>query len=131
MANRRYNQAGALAGAGGIGWTTNAIKVAALASGYTFDITHQFVTALGANIVARSSNLSSKTNTAGVLNSAMAVFAAMTGVRVLYLAVFIDTGSDATSSLLYYIDTATNLPFTPNGIDIDVQWDPTTGVFQV
>ncbi len=131
MANSRYNQAGALAGAGGVGWTTNNIKVAALSSGYTFDPTHQFVTALGANIVARSANLGSKTNTAGVLTSAMAVFAAMTGAPVLFLAIFIDTGTDSTSSLLYYVDTATNLPFTPNGIDIDVQWDPTTGAFHV
>ena len=34
-----------------------------------------------------------------------------------------DTGTEATSPLIAYIDTATGLPITPNGGDIIVTWD--------
>ena len=34
-----------------------------------------------------------------------------------------DTGVEATSALIAYIDTATGLPITPNGGDIIVNWD--------
>jgi hypothetical protein len=131
VANKLYPLARNSFANAGINWGSDTIKVAAIKSGYTFSNAHQFVTDLGANIVARSSALSSKTSVGGILNAAQGVFAALTGAQVLFLVVFKDTGTDATSPLLYYIDTATNMPFTPNGIDVDVQWDPTTGIFQV
>jgi hypothetical protein len=34
-----------------------------------------------------------------------------------------NTGSDATSRLLLFFDTATGLPVTPNGGNIAVTWD--------
>ena len=37
--------------------------------------------------------------------------------------IFKDTGNNATSPLIAYIDTATGLPITPNGGDIIVTWD--------
>jgi hypothetical protein len=131
MANRRYDKAGTLAGGTGVNWTTADIKLAALKSTYAFDKTHEFVTALGANIVARSANLTGKVNLAGILKGDSALFALLTGATVQYCAVFIDTGVDATSSLLYYIDTAINLPTIPNGLDVTVQPDPSTGYLQV
>lgn len=111
----------------GVGWATNDIKVAVLLGAYTFDKTHQFVTDLGANIVGRSANLGTKTAVAGVLKSDPAFFAALAGSRYLYAVLFIDTGSDATSSLLGYYDTGTNIPNTPNGIDEFIAPDPVTG----
>ena len=38
-------------------------------------------------------------------------------------AVLVDTGTDSTSPLIAFIDTATGLPITPNGGDIIVTWD--------
>jgi hypothetical protein len=40
-----------------------------------------------------------------------------------YIVVFKDTGVDGTSPLIACIDTATGLPITPNGGDIQIQWD--------
>jgi hypothetical protein len=34
-----------------------------------------------------------------------------------------DTGTESTSLLIFYIDTATGLPCTPNGGNITVAWD--------
>lgn len=131
MANKAYPLGRAAFAEALVAWSGDNIKVALLSSGYTYSATHQFVTDLGANIVARSSNLGTKTSVGGILKSDPADFPALAGSRVLYAAIFKDTGTDATSRLLYYIDTATNLPFTPNGIDTTVQFDPATGDFQV
>jgi hypothetical protein len=131
MANRLYPLARQSFAEAQIDWTSDTIRIAALKSTYTYSATHQFVTDLGANIVARSADLSTKTDTSGVLNSDAALFALLTGLTVQYLAVFQWTGSDATSRLLYYIDTGINLPTIPNGLDVTVQPDPTTGWFQV
>lgn len=46
------------------------------------------------------------------------------------LVIYKDTGTEATSSLIAYIDTATGLPVTPNGGDITIQW-AAAGIFQI
>jgi hypothetical protein len=131
LANRLYPLARQSFAEAEIDWTSNDIKVAAVTSGYTYSAAHQFVSDLGANIVARSANIGGKTDASGVLKGDAALFALLTGSTVAYLVIFQDTGVDATSRLLYYIDTATNLPTIPNGIDVTIQPDPTTGYFQV
>lgn len=50
-------------------------------------------------------------------------FIAVTGASVESIVLYKDTGSAATSRLIVFIDTATNLPVTPNGGDITVTWD--------
>ena len=46
--------------------------------------------------------------------------------------IYVDTGTEATSPLIAYIDTATGLPITPNGGDIIVTWDNGTNkIFKV
>ena len=47
--------------------------------------------------------------------------AAMTSIEA--IVIYVDTGTEATSPLIAYIDTATGLPITPNGGDIIVTWD--------
>jgi hypothetical protein len=39
------------------------------------------------------------------------------------LVIYKDTGSSATSPLIAYIDTGTNLPASPNGGDITIQYN--------
>jgi hypothetical protein len=101
------------------------IKCMLVTSGYTVNLaTHQYVTDIGGgNIVARSGNFASKTSTAGVADAADITFTAVSGSAAAYIIIYKDTGSDATSPLMAYIDTATNLPVTPNGGDITIQWD--------
>lgn len=127
MANRTYPLAGHHFGEGDFVWASNNFKLIALKSTYTYSDTHEFVTDLGANIVGRSANLSSKSSTSGYLKSANALFTALTGSTVTSFALVKDTGSDATSLLIRFIDTANVIPSTPNGIDWEVQPDPTYG----
>ncbi len=131
MANKAYPLGRAAFAEALVAWSTDNIKVALLTNGYTYSAAHQFVTDLGANIVARSGNLGTKTSVGGVLKSGIATWPVLTGAQCFYAVIYKDTGTDATSRLLYYIDTATNLPGTPNGIDVTCQFDPTTGDFQV
>ena len=114
-----------------IDWDTDNIKVLLVktSSGYSVAIdTDQFVgngtTPIAtANQIARSGNLSGKTVTLGVANASGITFSAVSGAASGALVVFKDTGSDATSPLIAYIDTATGLPVTPNGGDINVAWN--------
>ena len=50
-------------------------------------------------------------------------FTDVTGASIEAIIIYSDTGTEATSPLIAYIDTATGLPITPNGGDIIVTWD--------
>lgn len=73
--------------------------------------------------VAVSSAFSSKTSTLGVADAADVTLSAVTGDVSEALVIYKHTGVESTSNLIAYIDSATNLPVTPNGGDISVQWD--------
>lgn len=111
---------------GSIDWDSNNIKVVLVDTGaYTVNLaTHQFLSdiASGARI-ATSSNLTTKTVTAGVADADDVTLTAVTGTSVEALVLYQDTGTPSTSRLIAYIDTATGLPVTPNGGDISIAWD--------
>jgi hypothetical protein len=74
--------------------------------------------------VATSAAFTSKTATAGVANAAPITFTAVAaGDPFQLLIIYYATGSDATSRLIAFIDSATGLPMTPNGGDVTVNWD--------
>lgn len=61
---------------------------------------------------------------AGVCDGEDVTFTSVPAGNVLeYLIIFRDSGADNTSELIAFIDTATGLPITPNGADINVSWD--------
>ena len=125
MANQWYPKAFNHIGAAQIDLTnagTN-IKFAAVSAGYTFSTTHEFVTDLGANIVGRSSNLTSKTLGsvgAAIFDAADTQFTALTGSVVTQLVMFYDTGTDATSVLLLQMNSTdvAGLSLTPTGANV-------------
>ena len=111
---------------GDIDWDANNIKVTLVdAADYTRDLaTHDFyndITAGGR--VATSSNLTTKTKTAGVADADDITFSTVTGDPSEYLIGWADTTVESTSRLIFCIDTATGLPVTPNGGNIVVAWD--------
>lgn len=109
---------------GSIDWDTDTIKLLLLSAGYTPNLaTDKFISDLGANIVARSPSLSGKTVAAGVADASDVALSAVTGSQVTRVALAKDTGTDATSRLIGLVDTATGLPVTPNGGDINVVFD--------
>lgn len=106
--------------------TAATVKVA-LVKGYTFSAAHKFLsdlTGAGGTVVGTAVALASKTYAAGVLDAADVVFSAVpTDSSTAALVIYNDTGTSTTSRLVAFVDTATGLPVTPNGGDIDVAWD--------
>lgn len=111
---------------GSIDWDTDVIKNA-LVRGYAFVAGHKFVSDIigaGGVFVQRSSAMASKTVAAGVADAADTTHTTVAaGAPITCVIIFKDTGVDATSRVIAFIDTATGLPVTPNGGDIVLQWD--------
>ena len=57
-------------------------------------------------------------------------FTAVAGASVESLVFFKDTGTPTTSDLICYFDTATGLPLTPNGGDVNLTFNA-SGIFKV
>lgn len=116
---------------GTINLESDTIKVAMVDTGtYTVDLAnHDFYNDVS-GVVGTPQTLGSKTFTNGVFDAADVTFTAVTGNSVEALVIYEDTGSSATSSLLVYIDSGTNLPVTPNGGDITIQWNA-SGIFSL
>jgi hypothetical protein len=110
---------------GEISWDAdNIVTVLVDLADYTANVaTDQFITSVPAGArVAVSGNLASKTTTNGAADAADVTFSSVTGDISEALVIYQNTGVEGTSRLIAYIDTATGLPVTPNGGDIQVQW---------
>lgn len=126
MANALYDLGRQAFLDGDIDWAANDIKVYLIdTADYTVNLaTDQFANVIaGAAKVATSGNLAGKTSTNGVADANDITFTSVTGDPCEALVIWQDTGNQATSRLIAYIDTATGLPVTPNGNNIDVIWD--------
>lgn len=104
---------------------TETIKVMAVTSGYVFSASHSSVNAVaGANRVHTSGALTNKTTVDGVFDADDVTFTAVAaGSAIAALVVYVEAGTSASSTLMLYLDSAAQLPVTPNGGDIIVQWD--------
>lgn len=120
--------------AGDIDWDANDIKVALIdATDYDPVVAtdEDLADVNGTNggsasaVEETSGNLASKTTTDGVADAAdlSPAFSSASGDVSEELLIYQDTGVDTTSLLIASIDTATGLPVTPNGGDIDITWD--------
>lgn len=87
---------------------------------YTYNAAHDAYDDLSGVVGTESGALGSKTFTSGVFDSADISFTAVTGNTAEAIVLFIDSGTPATDYLIAYIDSATGLPVTPNGGDINV-----------
>lgn len=118
MSNALYDAGRSAFLDGGIAWSSDNIKFVMVDTGaYTVDLANdQFLSDIpsGARI-ATSGNVTSKTSTAGVADGTVPSIGSVTGPTVEAIVAYKDTGSAATSPLIAYWDTATGLPFTPNG----------------
>ena len=130
MANALFDNARELFLTAGLDWTAGTIKACLVDTGfYTVNLSaHNYLgDGVSAAIVGgangRSANLASRTATDGAADAADVTFSTITGVSIEAIVLYRDTGVDATSELIAYIDTATGLPITPNGGDIIVTWD--------
>ena len=86
--------------------------------------THEFLSDVPAGArVAVSPALSGKTITNGIFDAADTTFSLVAGDPCEAVIIFQDTGDEATSRLIDYQSSALGLPITPNGADIDLDFD--------
>ncbi|MCU8693956.1 hypothetical protein OE265_20910 [Mycobacteroides abscessus] len=126
MANIMYDKAYEAFGNGQINWLADTIKVVLVDTGaYTLNAaTHEFLSDIPSGArVATSAALAGKTNVLGVLDAGDASWPAVAGPSGEAVVIFKDTGTAGTSRLIFYLDTASGLPVTPNGGDINIQWN--------
>lgn len=125
MANAFYAKGAEKILSGLIDFTTDTIKVALLKNTYPQDLTNdEFYAGISAYVVGTPQILGSKSVAGGAFDAADPTFAAVAaGDTVEALVIYKDTGTDATSPLLMYIDTVTGFPLATNGGDITPQWD--------
>jgi hypothetical protein len=109
---------------------SDTIKIALIDTGtYTYNSADEFWSSASSAIVGTAETLASKTITSGVFDAADVTFTSVSGVSAEALIIYKDTGSAATSPLIMYIDVAASgLPVTPNGNNIDVQFNA-SGIF--
>lgn len=121
MANALYPKAKEAFLNADIDMATDTITIALVDTGnYTYSSEHQFRDDVPDNAVISSTNLSNKTTTNGVFDADDATFTSVTGANCEALIIFQNTGTQANSRLIAYIDSATGLPILPNGGDITV-----------
>jgi hypothetical protein len=136
-----YNSGIGILADGTVSWATSPIRALVVDSGYTFDITEEFVSDVAGDEVTNATGtgyvrktLTGKTVTVDQVNDRV-VFDAS---DVTYTAVetnetwdavilFLDTGTDATSPLLCYVEIDA---LVTNGSDAIVQW-ASTGIFRI
>lgn len=135
MANTLYDYARQRFLEAQINWMSDTIKVILVDTGaYTPNTaSHQYLSDVsGSARIAGPVTLTSKATTGGAADAADCTFTAVSGVSIEAIVIYKDTGTESTSPLIAYIDTATGLPITPNGGDIIVTWDNGTNkIFKV
>ncbi len=113
-----------------INWMTDTVKVLLVStSAYTPQTAvHQYLADIPVSArIAGPVTLTAKATTGGAADAADCTFTSVSGATINAIVIYKDTGTEATSPLIAYIDTATGLPITPNGGDIIVTWDEITG----
>lgn len=118
-----------------LNWMTDTIKVILVDTGaYTPQTAvHQYLADIPISArIAGPVTLTSKTTTGGAADGSDVTFTSVTGASIESIIIYSDSGTESTSPLIAYIDTATGLPITPNGGDIIVTWDNGTNkIFKV
>ena len=126
MASALYDKARKAFADGDIDLLNDTIKCVLIdAADYTVDLAnHDFLDDVPSGaLVGTAQTLGSKTTTAGVFDAADVTFSSVSGDQCEAILIYKDTGTEGTSPLIAYIDSATGLPVTPNGGDIQIQWD--------
>ena len=111
---------------GQFNWLTMTVKAILVDSSY-YSVnlnTHEYLADIPvAARIATSAAFTNKTAVDGAADAGDITFTAISGASLEYIVLYSDTGTESTSPLIAFIDTATGLPLTPNGGNIIIQWD--------
>lgn len=117
---------------GNIDWVVDDIRCILIdTADYTVDLAlHQDLADIpgAARVATMGASLANKStpDNDGACDADNVTFTSVTGDESEALVIYKHTGTEATSTLIAYIDSATGLPVTPNGGDIVIQWQATT-----
>lgn len=135
MANTLFDKARQRYLEGQFNWLSDTVKCYLVSTtAYTVNAsTHEFISDISSSArIAGPVTLTAKTTTNGAADAADCTFPAVSGGAIGAIVIYVDSGSEATSPLIAYLDTATGLPITPNGGDIIITWDNGTNrIFKV
>ena len=135
MANTLFSNARQMFLEAQINWLTDTIKCILVDAGsYTVQVdTHKVLSDISSSArIAGPVTLTAKTTVGGAADAADCTFTSVSGASIEAIVIYKDTGTESTSPLIAWIDTATGLPITPNGGDIIVTWDNGTNrIFRV
>lgn len=125
MANALYALGKEKILSGAIDLITDTIKVMLVKNTYPQNLTtDEFISTVSPYRLNTDQTLASKSIALGVVDAGDATFTAVTaGDTSEGVVIYKDTGVEATSPILAYIDTITGFPLATNGGDITVQWD--------
>jgi len=126
MANFMYPNAKRLMLTGALDWTSDPIVAVLLTSaGYTPSVNHTCLLDVPAAArVAASNVLTGKTVVANVVDADDYLYTSLSGPTVGAILLAVNSGSEATSWLLCYLDSnLAGLPLTPDGGDMQLVWD--------
>lgn len=124
-----FKQQLGLATIGALNAAGTVIKATLVDTGaYTFNAAHTVIGDIPAGARIATGTLANKTWTGAVFDADDLTYTAVpagtgTGTAAEALVLWVDTGTPATSFLIAYFDTATGLPVTPNGGNIQIIWD--------
>lgn len=126
MANALYPKAKEAALGSGMNLSAGTVKAYLIDTGaYTYSAAHQYLSDVpGGARIGTAQTLASKTLTNGVFDAADVTYSGLTSAPTIEaIVIAVDTGTDATSPLIAYIDTATGLPISAGATGGTVAWD--------
>lgn len=126
MANKLYDNARDQFLRGNLDWVNITGKAVMIdTTEYTLDAAlHQHLDDIPSAARVATATLTGKTASGGgVADASDVTFTAVSGAEVGALAIYEDSGDEATSRLIAWIDSGGGLPITPNGSDILIKWD--------
>ena len=131
MANALYGLGKEKILSGAIDLTTNTIKVRLVKNTYAQNLsTDEFISSVTKVTGTTDQTLTGKSVTLGVFDADDVTFTAVpAGETSEGVVIYKDTGVEATSPVLAYIDTITGFPLATSGGNITVQWD--NGAYRV
>lgn len=107
-----------------IDWVNDTIRAYLVDTAlYTVSIdVDEFLDDIAAGAKVANAALAGKSTTLGTCDANDTVLSTVSGASCEAIVLAKWTGTEATSALIGYIDTATGLPITPNGGDITLTW---------
>jgi len=104
---------------GEFNWSSDTFKVILLSSAYSVNLSSHTTTANIGGTVAISGGLSTLVPGAGVADANDITLSSVAGTTVTQFVIF----HDSSKKLVAHINVSTNLPYTPSGGNVTLQWD--------